>query len=202
VRHRKDLVKRCLKARLQNRSTPLRVLAIAAGPAQELMELLAETPRLPAPIEVVMFDQDKGALAYAYRRMQPLTENRSGPGVRILYLHESIKRLLTDRTLFDEFGSFDFIYSAGLFDYLRVPTAVQLARDFYARLASGGQLLVSNMVPENPSRWYMEHHLDWFLLYRSRAELLEIAQRGCADARFRVLEEETGVNPFVEISRA
>jgi hypothetical protein len=58
------------------------------------------------------------------------------------------------------------------------------------------------MVPENPSRWYMEHHLDWFLLYRSRAELLEIAQRGCADARFRVLEEETGVNPFVEISRA
>ncbi len=201
VRQRKDLVKRSLKARLQGRSTPLRVLAIAAGPAQELLELLGETPHLTAPIEVVMFDQDKGALAYAYRRMQPLTENRQGPAVRILYLHESIKRLLGDRTLFDGFGSFDMIYSAGLFDYLRMPTAVQLARDFYARLAPGGQLLIANMVPENPSRWYMEHHLDWFLIYRSRAELLELGQRACAEARLRILEEETGVNPFLEFSR-
>jgi extracellular factor (EF) 3-hydroxypalmitic acid methyl ester biosynthesis protein len=149
-----------------------------------------------------MFDQDKGALAYAYRRIQPLIENRDGPGVRVLYLHESIKRLLQDRTLFDEFGTFDLIYSAGLFDYLRVPTAVQLARDFYSRLAAGGQLLISNMVPENPSRWYMEHHLDWFLLYRSRAELMEIGQRACPDARLRILEEETGVNPFLEFTRS
>jgi hypothetical protein len=202
VRHRKDLIKRWIKTRLQNRSIPLRVLAIAAGPAQELCELLSETSRLSAPIEVVMFDQDKGALAYAYRRIQPLIESREGPGVRILYLHESIKRLLQDRTLFNEFGTFDLIYSAGLFDYLRLPTAVQLARDFHSRLAAGGQLLVSNMVPENPSRWYMEHHLDWFLLYRSRAELLEIGQRACPEARLRILEEETGVNPFLEFTRS
>jgi extracellular factor (EF) 3-hydroxypalmitic acid methyl ester biosynthesis protein len=201
VRQRKDLIKRWLKAHLQTRSVPLRVLGIAGGTAQELLELLSETPRLPAPLEVVLFDQDKGALAYAYRRIQPLTENREGPGVRILYLHESIKRLLKDRTLFDEFGTFDLIYSAGLFDYLRLPTAVQLARDFYSRLAPGGQLLVSNMVPENPSRWYMEHHLDWFLLYRSRTELMELGQRACGDARLRILEEETGVNPFLEFSR-
>ena len=201
VRHRKDLIKRWLKTRLQNRTTPLRVLGIAAGPAQELLELLSEVPCLPAPIEVVLFDQDKSALAYAYRRIQPLTENREGPGVRILYLHESIKRLLKDRTLFNEFGTFDLIYSAGLFDYLRLPTAVQLARDFYSRLAPGGQLLVSNMVPENRSRWYMEHHLDWFLLYRSRTELMELGQRACGDARLRILEEETGVNPFLEFSR-
>ena len=201
VRQRKDLVKRWIKARLQNRTTPLRVLAIAAGPAQELLDLLTEMPKLPAPVEVVMFDQDKGALAYAYRRMQPLAESRPGPAFRILYLHESIKRLLNDRTLFDAFGSFDVIYSAGLFDYLRLPTAVQLARDFYGRLAPGGQLLIANMVPENPSRWYMEHHLDWFLFYRSRTELLELAQRACGETRMRIVEEETGVNPFVEISR-
>ena len=201
VRHRKDLVKRWLKTRLQNRSTPLRILAIAAGPGQELLELLTEMPHFPVPVDVVMFDQDKGALAYAYRRIQPLTENRQGPAVRILYLHESIKRLLHDRTLFDEFGAFDLIYSAGLFDYLRLSTAVQLARDFYGRLAEGGQLLIANMVPENPSRWYMEHHLDWFLLYRSRAELLEMGQRACGEARLRILEEETGVNPFLEFSR-
>src|SRR2546426_12193880 len=88
VRSRKDLIKNRLKLRLQHRSTPLRVLAIAGGPAQELCELLSETPRLAAPLDVVLFDQDKGALAYVYRPRQPLTYIRSSPAVRITYLRE------------------------------------------------------------------------------------------------------------------
>ncbi len=201
VRTRKDLVKRRLKARLEQRQKPLHVLAIASGPAQELSELLQEMPELPAPLEMVLFDQDKAALAYAYRRLQPLCERRQGE-VKVIYLHESIKRLLRDQTLFDGFGKFDLIYSAGLFDYLRTPTSVQLVRDFYSRLAPGGELLVANMVPENPSRWYMEHHLDWYLLYRSRAELLEMGIAAAPGASQQLLEEETGVNPFIEISRS
>jgi extracellular factor (EF) 3-hydroxypalmitic acid methyl ester biosynthesis protein len=201
VRFRKDLIRDRLRSRLEKRSSTLRVLAIAGGPAQELCELLRSLPELPAPLEVVLFDQDKAALAYAYHRLQPLTEGRRGPAVKITYLHESIKRLLRDRTLFDEFGHFDLIYSAGLFDYLRTATVVQLARDFHARLSPGGELLISNMVPENPSRWYMEHHLDWHLLYRSRAQLLEVGSRACAGARLQILEEESGVNPFLEMSR-
>ena len=201
VRFRKDLIKNRIRSRLLKHPGTLRVLAIAGGPAQELCELLAEMPELPVGLEVVMFDQDKAALAYSYRRLQPLIEGRRGPPVKILYLHESIKRLLRDRTMFNEFGRFDLIYSAGLFDYLRSATAVQLARDFHSRLGPGGELLVSNMVPENPSRWYMEHHLDWYLLYRSRAELLEIGERASTGARLQILEEESGVNPFLEMSR-
>src|SRR5258708_39610271 len=100
VRTRKDLVKRRLKARLEQRQKPLHVLAIASGPAQELSELLQEMPEVPAPLEMVLFDQDKAALAYAYRRLQPLCERRQGEG-KVIYLHESIKRLLRDQTLFD-----------------------------------------------------------------------------------------------------
>lgn len=199
VRHRKDLIKRRLKERLQNRQKPLQVLAIASGPAQELCELLTEMPELPAPLEVLLFDQDKAALAYAYRRLQPLTAQHAE--VKVVYLHESIKRLLRDRTLFDGFGTFDLIYSAGLFDYLRTTTAVQLARDLYSRTCAGGELLVANMIPENPSRWYMENHLDWLLLYRSRAELMELGAAAAPGARLQILEEESGVNPFIEMSR-
>jgi len=70
-----------------------------------------------------------------------------------------------------------------------------------ARLAPAGRLLVGNMVPENPTRWIMEHHLDWQLVYRSRAELLEIARRAAPAAHAQILEEESGVNPFVELTR-
>ena len=57
------------------------------------------------------------------------------------------------------------------------------------------------MSPENPSRWFMEHHLEWNLIYRSHAELLEIGGRAAPRARLQILEEESGVNPFVEIAK-
>jgi SAM-dependent methyltransferase len=200
VRHRKDLVKRKILELIEARNAPLRILAVACGPAQELAELLAETTDLP-PLEIILFDQDKGALGYAYRRLQPIVDARHQGKVKIVYLHESIKRLLRDANLFAGFGTFDLIYSVGLFDYLRPHTAVGLTRNLESRLAPGGRAIIANMVPDNPSRWYMEHHLDWWLIYRTRTELLEMARRAAPDAKLQILEEESGVNPFVEITR-
>jgi extracellular factor (EF) 3-hydroxypalmitic acid methyl ester biosynthesis protein len=200
VRHRKDLVKRELRTLIESKRRPVRVLAVACGPAQELLELFAEVTDLPAPVEIVVFDQDKGALAYAYRRLKPVIDPLHGR-VKGIYLHDSIKRLLRDPNLFAEFGAFDLIYSVGLFDYMRETTAVVLARNLVARLAPGGRALIANMVPANPSRWYMEYHLDWFLNYRTHAQLLEVGARAAPGARLNILEEESRVNPFVEIQR-
>ena len=201
VRHRKDLVKRQIRTLIETRHRPVRILALASGPAQELFEVFGELDELPAPVEIVLFDQDKGALAFAYRRLKPVFD-AWGDQVKVVYLHESIKRLLRDANLFTAFGKFDLIYSVGLFDYLRQATAVVLARNLDGRVAEGGKTLIANMVPDNPSRWYMEHHLDWWLIYRTRQELLEIAARAAPEAKLQILEEESGVNPFVEISRA
>ena len=202
VRDRKDLVKQQLRTLIESRRAPLRILAVACGPAQELFELLQEMPDLPAPLEIVLFDQDKGALGHAYRRLKPLLDARQGAPVKVVYLHESIKRLLRDGELFAAYGRFDFIYSVGLFDYLRDSTAVGFARKLEARLGEGGRVLIANMAPENPSRWYMEHHLDWWLIHRTRETMLEIAARAAPHAQLQILEEASGVNPFVEIARA
>jgi hypothetical protein len=203
VRYRKDLMKRQLRAVLDRRagaSRPVRILSIAAGPARELQELLSELDELPAPLEIVLFDQDKGALAHAYRRLRPLAEARFPGRARIIYLNESIKRLLRDVHLFDPFQGFDAVYSCGLFDYLQETTAMRLTRNLCSAAAPGGQVFIANMV-DHPSRWFMEHHLEWDLLYRTREQLAEIGHRASPGARIRVLEEETGVNPFVELVR-
>ena len=200
VKYRKDLIKRELRARIDAHGSsdqPLRFLSIAAGPAQELFELVAELPKLPMPIELVLFDQDKGALSYAYRRLKPAVDSKFGDQVKVLYLHESIKRLLRDSELFASFGQFDAIYSAGLFDYLQPSTSIVLTRNLFARLAPGGALYIGNMAPENPSRWFMETHLDWHLIHRTRQELSDIGQRANPKAVVRVVEEEAGVNPFI-----
>ncbi|MFL5445653.1 MAG: hypothetical protein ACJ78W_14165, partial [Myxococcales bacterium] len=64
-----------------------------------------------------------------------------------------------------------------------------------------GALYIANMVPESPNRWVMEHLLDWHLIHRTRSELMDIGRRAAPDGAIRVLEEETGVNPFIEIVR-
>jgi extracellular factor (EF) 3-hydroxypalmitic acid methyl ester biosynthesis protein len=202
TKYRKDLMKRELRAIIESHGPsdrPLRFLSIAAGPAQELVELMTELPELPAPLELVLFEQDKGALSYAYRRLKPTVDSLFPGRVKVMYLHESIKRLLRDSDLFTTFGHFDAIYSCGLFDYLQTRTAIILTRNLLARLAPAGKLYIGNMAPENPSRWYMEFHLEWPLIYRTRPELIDIGQRAAPDAVVRLLEEEAGVNPFIEI---
>ncbi len=203
VRYRKDLVKRHLKALLLRRAgsgRPVRVLSIASGPAQELFELFTEIDGLPGPLEVVLFEQDKNALAHAWRRLKSSVDLRFPQTVRLLFLHESIKRLLRDADLFAPYGHFDLVYSCGLFDYLQERTAVVLTRRLATATAPGGQLLLANMV-DHPTRWLMEHHLDWPLVYRTREELLDLGRQAVPGAQLRILEEESGANPFFELVR-
>jgi hypothetical protein len=120
--------------------------------------------------------------------------------VRLLFLHDSIKRLLRDRSLFEPFGSFDLVYSCGLYDYLQQRTGTVLTRRLASVTAPGGQLLVANMV-DHPARVLQEIHLDWHLIYRTREEMVDIARAAVPGARVRILEEESGVNPFCEIVR-
>lgn len=206
VRARKDLMKGVLRGLLDARARagrprPLRLLSIAAGPARELQELLREVDALPVDLEVVLFDQDKGALEHAFQRLRPLADARFPGRVRIEFLNESVRRLLRDLRLFEGVPPFDAVYSVGLFDYFHDVTAIRLARNLCAAAAPGGKVLIGNMV-DHPHRWVMELHLEWELLYRTREELMELGRRASPHAAARLLEEASGVNPFVELTPA
>ena len=112
------------------------------------------------------------------------------------------RRLLEDADIFNGFGPFDAVICSGLYDYLRHPTAVKLTTHMHSYTRPGGHVYIGNMVPSNPSRWIMEHHLDWRLLYRTHDEILRFAGEACPNARHEILTEPAGVNPFVKITRA
>jgi SAM-dependent methyltransferase len=204
VRMRKDRIKQALAQLLDQRrdGRAVRILTIAAGPAQEVYELLAERQNIDGPIEIVLFDQDKRALSFSYGRLRRVVAARRLEQVKIVHLHDSIKRLLRGGEIFTGHGAFDAVFACGLFDYLQFFTAVSLCRQLYSLVAPGGTLYIGNMVPSNPSRWIMEFHLDWHLVYREHAEMLELAGRAAPDARVDIVEEPTGVNPFVTLTRA
>ena len=203
VRNRKNMLKNYLHALCQNNyhNDRIRVLSVASGPAQEIYEFLKEATDLPNGVDIVLFDQDPAALAFAYGRLKELVDQKWPDQVRLIYLHDSIRRLLEDAEIFSGFGSFDVIICSGLYDYLRHSVAVKLTAHMYAYCKEGGQVLIGNMVPDNPSRWIMEHHLDWYLLYRTHEEILAFAREACPQADLEIIEEDSKVNPFVAITK-
>lgn len=204
VRERKNLILRQLDVLLRNWDQPhkpIRILSIAAGPAQEVYELLRDREEMPAPIEIVLFDQDANALAYAYGRIKTLVDSKWRDRVTVTFLHEGISVLIKNPEALSGVGTFDGVICCGLYDYLNDRTAANLTAKLFGVVRDNGAVWIGNMVPENPCRWFMEHHQDWRLLYRSRQEILGFAHAGVPDAELTILDEPTGVNPFVSVRR-
>ena len=93
----------------------------------------------------------------------------------------------------------DYVYCAGLFDYLTDQVCAKLMGLMYDWLAPGGLLIITNVEPRNPLRHGMEHLLDWHLIYRDAPQLLKLKPASAEDVR--VLSDDTGVNVFMEIRK-
>lgn len=180
----------------------VRIASVAAGPAQETYEILQALRRTPRRVEFVLFEQDRRALQLAHGRLKPLADAMGEGVVKVSFRHDTIKRMLEDQAMFAQEGPFDAVICAGLFDYLKKPKAVRLTAGLYRSLRPGGVLFVGNMTPDLSNRWIMEHHLDWYLEYRTRAELRQFAEEGCAGGSVELIEETQGFNPFAKITRA
>ena len=72
-------------------------------------------------------------------------------------------------------GRFDFIYAAGLYDYLNDKVARRLLESLFALLKKGGKVWIANFLPGIPDRAFMESFMDWWLVYRSPQQMLELA---------------------------
>ena len=203
VVNRKNLLRDQLTALIRSRPAGevLRIASGAAGPAQETYEILQMLRRAPRPVEFVLFEQDRRALQVSHGRLVPAAEAVPGGVARVGFRHDTIKRMLVDPQVFAQEGSFDAIICAGLFDYLKKPAAERLCGSLYQSVRAGGALYIGNVTPELPSRWLMEQHMDWYLEYRTRDDLRDIARVGAPGAVTEILEELQGFNPFVKVTR-
>jgi SAM-dependent methyltransferase len=198
IRGRKDVIRDRLLARAHAPGGTVNIALVGSGPCEEVLELLQGLRPGHRPVRCVLFDQAHDALAYSLARLRPLAERAPGE-VKLVFLHESIRDLLRGPTVYARQGPFDAVVCSGLLDYLVRPSAVALCASLVATLAPGGELFVGNVVPELRTRWLLEHHLDWFVHYRSREELYAIASESAPGARVEPLEEASGYNPLVAI---
>lgn len=185
-----------IRAAIEARGS-IRLASIGCGPARELSVLLEQSPELGQYIDVALIDQEERVLTYCERTLSALAAKT---GLKVHFIRESVRRLLTAKKLRDALGERDFIYSAGLFDYLNQRSFSALLSVLYEALAPRGHLVVGNVALDNPSRYFMEYCLDWFLIHRSPEELLGFARALTpTPVRVEVDAEPSGVNLFLRI---
>jgi SAM-dependent methyltransferase len=93
---------------------------------------------------------------------------------------------------------FNFVYCAGLYDYLEETFAVLVTRKLIEMVRPGGRLLIGNYTPDTGDSGYMEAFMGWKLLYRNHAELLQLA----ADRRIEqasIVEDSTGAVIYLDL---
>ncbi|HRH43973.1 MAG TPA: class I SAM-dependent methyltransferase [Pyrinomonadaceae bacterium] len=160
VRARRKIIAKMIDEMAVN-SDGLRVLSIACGHLREAK--ISEAVLSGKIKEFFAFDQDEISLDKVKNELSRFN---------VKPIHSSIKKLFTNR---HDFKDLDFVYAAGLYDYLPQKVAAKLTQRMFEMLKSGGRLLVANFAPHLPDRGFGETFAAWKLIYRNEAEVADFA---------------------------
>jgi len=188
VRARRDILREMLDDMADHPYLP-RVLSIACG---HLREAENSAVVMEGKIkEFIALDQDPLSLKLIRHEMA---------GYNISPVHGSVRDLLTDKLKYNEL---DFVYAAGLYDYLTQPVAARLTRIIFKMLRPGGRLLVANFAPSVRDIAYMETFMQWWLIYRDEEELAAVANEipESAIGEKRCFRDEHRNIVFLEITK-
>lgn len=160
VRERRDLLTRHVDEIAATRGPGTEILTVAAG---HLREANRSTALQDRRIERwVALDQDPLSVGSVARDFH---------GTPVQAIDGSVRGLLKETY---NLGSFDFVYSAGLYDYLTDAVAVKLTKQCMKMLKPDGVMLFANFTPELIDDGYMETFMNWALLLRSEDDMWNI----------------------------
>jgi extracellular factor (EF) 3-hydroxypalmitic acid methyl ester biosynthesis protein len=188
--------------RISSQGKVARIFNLGCGPAQEVQNFLSKSD-LSDHADFLLLDFNDETLANTTRVLEDLrTRHRRRTGLRLMKrsVHQILKESSKAGAGF-ETGSYDFVYCAGLFDYLSDRICRRLLEVFYDLLAPGGLLVATNVDISNPSRNWMEYVLEWHLVYRNSEQFLKLAPDRAPPGACTVKSDVTGVNIFLEVRK-
>jgi len=188
--------------RMARLGRPARIYNLGCGPAKEVQTFLVQSD-LCEQARLTLLDFNDETLQHTGRILDELKlrHRRSTP---IQMEKKSVHQILKEAARSGELPpekKFDFIYCAGLFDYLSDRICKRLMNIFYDLLAPGGLLVATNVDPSNPNRGSMEYVLEWHLVYRNRKQLESLNPDAAPPGSFAVKTDTTGVNVFIEVRK-
>lgn len=178
----------------------LKVLNLGCGPAIEIQRLIEHFPLCEA-IDFTLLDFNDETIAYTRRILEDRSQARNRR-LSVNFIKKSVMQLLKGGERGGLGQDYDFVYCAGLFDYLPDRVCRQLNSIFYGLLAPGGLLMTTNVDDCNPIRHMLDYVLEWHLLYRNAAQFRPLAPAEAAADEVKVYADITGVNIFMEVRRS
>jgi extracellular factor (EF) 3-hydroxypalmitic acid methyl ester biosynthesis protein len=184
VRNRKDYFLRHCRRLIERKNRDVKVLILGSGPASDVYEFLTDNPDSRISFDLIDFDQN--AIDFSKKK------NDRFNGM-VTYNRINVLR-------FKPYKMYDLIWSAGLFDYFKDKHFVYLIMKYVNCLSDGGDFVISNFSTENPTKRLMEVLSDWYLNYRSKEDLLNIAsEAGINKNQVKIETEPLGINLFLRI---
>jgi extracellular factor (EF) 3-hydroxypalmitic acid methyl ester biosynthesis protein len=199
-RNRLSYLKECLEnetSRTVRVNGTARIFNFACGPAIEVQNFLAESP-FGDQVEFTLVDFNEETLNFLGSAISHIKE-RLSLKTKINFQRKTVYQLIKEgEKATVEKPQYDFVYCAGLFDYLPDETCTRLMKIFYSWLAPGGLLAVTNVVDEKPFRHMLEFVLDWHLIYRNTEKGAALIPKCVPEDVRRLKNDVTGVNLFIE----
>ncbi len=193
------LAEETLRTRMGGR--PARIFNLGCGPASEVLEFLAESD-LSNHAEFTLLDFSEETISATGSALRNGIQkwNRK---TALQMVKKSVQQLLKEaiKPAPALLGRYDFVYCAGLFDYLPDRVCKQLMGVFYQWLAPQGRLLVTNVDGTLPFRNKLEFILDWNLLYRTASGMLSLKPEQVPADLCSVRSDLTAVNLFLEVRK-
>ncbi len=198
IRHlRKRLVDETARVAAAGRRA--RIFNLGCGPAREVQLFLSENPESDHA-DFTLADFNAETLGYASGLLQDLrSRNKRKTGLE--FVEKSVHQLLKEAlrvTDGDPGGGFDFVYCAGLFDYVSDRVCRRLVELFHHMLAPGGLLLVTNVDSSKPFRHSMDYLLEWHLIFRNQAQMRSLLPAHLQPENPEVLSDPLAVNLYLE----
>ena len=191
VRNRRGLmVNEFVKLLDQSTEEKVQITSLACGPAREVFDLFGRIDD-PNRVTVHCLDLDFQALSAVNRRAEELKIER-----HIRLLQENLIFLALGRRQ-SSLPPQDLMYSIGLIDYFPDKLVVQLINWIFDTLKPDGKVILGNFDPCCPNRVFMDHLLEWRLIYRTPEDMRRLfATSKFADRPVDVQFEQQGINLF------
>lgn len=192
-------------SRVRHAGRTAKIFNLGCGPAAEIQRFLGR-PDICSHADLTLVDFNEETLLHLSQKIEALNARLPRP-VAYRMVKKSVNQILKEagRLPLREKNKYDYIYCAGLFDYLSDQACKQLMNVFYEMLAPGGLLLATNATDvlndAKPFRFSMEYLLDWHLIYRSKDQFAVVAPDLASQEDIQILVEDTGANLFLEVKK-
>lgn len=188
VRERRDILTRYIDD-IGQRVPQARMLSLACGHLREAQQ--ASAVRDGAVSAFYALDHDP-------RSLQLL--EREHPLHVVKPIHANLNAVMRGKVTFEDM---DFVYGAGIFDYLGDSFATALTSLMFTMLKPRGVLLIANFAHNLTDTGYMEAFMDWNLIYRDEVQMEQLASAipTTSGASIRTFRDSNRNLVFLEIRR-